>query len=174
MAPKLIYYGTDHSHRLSVLQAAGYVVENCKSAPELVNCLESDAEILAILFSDEEPETPLEAADIARVRCSAPQIVFHDSAALEDEIGFDFIIANLTPPSEWLKDIASLIEQSRRASSQQGSPSGKVLAIDATPSKIRRIERDSAPANADLRDFGAPPGEPTSRPGSNVDPRYLV
>lgn len=155
MAPKLIYYGSDNSHRLSVLQAAGYIVENCKSAPELVSVLESDAEILAILFSDEEPETPLEAVGIARARCSAPQIIFHDSTALEDEIGFDFIIANLTPPSEWLKDVASLIEETRR-SSFASAPSGKVRPFDAIPNKIKVIERDSALTNADLRSFEPP------------------
>jgi hypothetical protein len=173
MAPKLIYYGTDHSHRVSVLRSAGYVVENCKSAPELVRFLESDAEILVIVFSDEERETPLEAVDAARARCSAPLIVFRDSATLHDAAGYDFTIPNLTPPAEWLKDIAALIEENRRSSSQ-GADSGKILAIDAAPSKIKRIERGPTSVDADLRGFGPPPEESSARPGNSADPRYLV
>lgn len=178
MAPKLIYYGTDNSHRLSVLRAAGYVVENCKSAPELISFLEYDAEILVILFADEEGEPPLEAVDVVRARCSALLMVFRDSTTLHDEIGFDFIIPNLTPPAEWLRDIASLIERNRRVAqfpSNSGSDSGKAQSIDPPPSKIKRIERDSAsPADPDLRNFGPPRDQATTDPAGGAGPRCLV
>ena len=179
MAPKLIYYGTDNSHRLSVLRAAGYFVENCRSASELVSFLESGgAEILVILFSDEERETPLEAIDIARARCSAPLIVFRDSTS-HREIGFDFIIPNLTPPAEWLKDVASQIERNHRDAAQSslhsGSDSDKVLPSDAPPSKIKRIERNSASSAAPgLRNFGPPPEQTATDPGADAGPRCLV
>jgi hypothetical protein len=173
MAPKLIYLGTDHSHRLSVLRAAGYVVENCQSAAELGGFLQSDAEILAVLFSDEERELPVEAVEIARAQCSAPLVVFRDSTNLHDGAAFDFIIPNLTPPAEWLKDVASLIEHSRRTSAQDAGP-GKVLPIDAMTSKIKRIERDSTSAEVDLRGFGPTPEESSGRPGNGAGPHYVV
>ena len=89
MAPKLIYCGSDNSHRLSVLRSAGYTVENCGSASDLGSFLAPGAEILVILFSDEEKETLPEMIDTARACCSAPLAVFRHSSNIQDDIGYD-------------------------------------------------------------------------------------
>ena len=92
MAPKLIYCGSDNSHRLSVLRSAGYTVENCGSASDLGSFLAPGAEILVILFSDEEKETLPEMIDTARACCSAPLAVFRHSSNIQDDIGYDLFL----------------------------------------------------------------------------------
>jgi len=174
MAPKLIYCGSDNSHRLSVLRSAGYTVENCGSASDLGSFLAPGAEILVILFSDEEKETLPEMIDTARACCSAPLAVFRHSSNIQDDIGYDLVIPNLTPPNEWLHDIASLIQRRQMERERHSASPSKATPTGAIPDKIKRFERHSAPTDADLRSFGQPPEESPGRPGNNGDSRYLV
>jgi hypothetical protein len=170
MAPKLIYFGADTSHRLSVLRASGYVVDNCMSPSELIAALNSGAEILAVLCSDGDGETIVNAIDDGRAPCPAPLVVFSDSCSLCDGVGYDFIIPNLTAPTEWLQDIAALIGQRRRAASA-GSQFAKVLPMENAPRRIVRME--SAPDDHG-ESLAPPPDDPRQGHRNRFDRGYIV
>jgi hypothetical protein len=175
MALEMIYYGADTSHRVSVLVAAGYAVKNCKSPSELTQCLQSGDEILAVLFCDQVGDLPLDVIAAARARCSAPIILFRESAGADDPSAFDFIIPNLTPPGDWLRDIAEQIERHRRPVSQQPPQSVKVLPIDGSANKIRLMEREnSTTPDAAFEILGPPPRDPTDGAGPGQDPRSFI
>lgn len=175
MALEILYYGADTSHRVSVFVAAGYAVENCRSSSELIQALESREEILAIVFCDHDGSLPLDEIAIVRTRSSAPLILFCDSNGADDASDFNFVIPNLTPPADWLRDIAFVIERHRRSAVQERAKSAKALPIDDPPSKIKLVERESTSApDSDLQRLSPPPKESTTAGETGSGPHYLT
>ena len=136
MTVRILYYGTDISHRLMVLTTAGFTVEHCVDASQLATSLDSGKETAAVLISDYDSRVAEEAVVVARAHSSAPVILFRDSNHNHDEADFDFIIPNLTQPQSWLQDIAGVINRGR------GSVPHEVLPIGGPPGRITLLARD--------------------------------
>jgi hypothetical protein len=113
MAANLVYFGVDTCHRLPVLMRAGYMVENCGSALQLEAVFDSSCPAEAVLMTDHEGKLPQDAITLTRSRSLAPLILFRDSNHSYAESAFDLVIPSLTPPGQWLEQIALLLEESR-------------------------------------------------------------
>jgi hypothetical protein len=126
MAATLVYYGIDTCHRLSVLAQAGYSIENCSSLDDLGTTLGYCSEDTAVLMTDHDGRLPQEAIALTRSRSAALLILFRNSSLACVDSSFDLVIPSLTPPEQWLRQIADLIDRSLllRSNSQQRAENG--------------------------------------------------
>ncbi len=113
MAVRVIHFGPDECHRLTVLRSAGYCVDACGSLPELHASLEAGVTADAVFLSDGEGVEPDQAVSLARSRCSAPVILFCSTNRSYKDSSFDLVVPNLTPPEIWLSEVNSLIAETR-------------------------------------------------------------
>lgn len=111
MAARILYFGRDTCHRLPVLVRSGYAVVNCISHEELCAALQSAHAPAAVLMADNNPGTAQQAISLLRSRSPVPLVLFRDSYRVLVESPFDLVIPTLTPPAQWLADIASLLAQ---------------------------------------------------------------
>lgn len=110
MAANVIHFGEDVCFRLPVLESAGYSVAECHSVELLSAALGQNPE--AVLL-EEEPKALTEAAAILiRSRSAASLILFRSEVDSFTAGDFDLVIPSLTPPEEWLSEIATLLERS--------------------------------------------------------------
>lgn len=111
MAANVLYFGPDECKRVRVLESAGYSVREYHKIEELKSALESPSQPAAVVVSDvERPYAhPLVEIIHSRVR-SAPVIIFPSRNEPELEESADLVIPPLTPPEEWLREIAELLE----------------------------------------------------------------
>jgi hypothetical protein len=118
MATSVVHFGEDICFRLQVLESAGYSVAECHSIELLSSALRQNPE--AVLL-EEEPQSLIEAAAFLTRSCSAASLVLFRSEVDSFTAGdFDLVVPSLTPPEEWLSEIADLLQRSRavRAESQ--------------------------------------------------------
>jgi hypothetical protein len=111
MATRIIHFGEDTCHRLSVLKSAGYFVAECDDVTQLQAALQSELGIDAVLLTDREGEAFEDAIRIARSFSSVPLILFRDTNLNIAEAGFDLVIPVLTPPEQWLDELGALIKR---------------------------------------------------------------
>ncbi|MGA7107300.1 MAG: hypothetical protein WBV28_19415 [Terracidiphilus sp.] len=112
MAARIIYFGPDTCHRLPILSNAGYTIENCTSVEQLHAALTLD-QADAVLLTDSGNDVP-EAIDFLGSHSALPLILFCDSQSNSPGSGVDLIVPILTPPSLWLAEIQTLLDQSRQ------------------------------------------------------------
>jgi hypothetical protein len=110
---RVIHFGPDDCHRLMVLRSAGYAVENCDSLRQLGMSLSGGASAEAVLMSDGEGVSALEALKVARTHSALPLVLFRSANHRYEELGFDLVVHSLTPPEVWLNDVETLIERTR-------------------------------------------------------------
>jgi hypothetical protein len=122
MTARIVYFGEDTCHRLSVLKRTGYFVADCKSLEQLHTTLQFWTEADAVLMADDNGDISRDAIALTRSRSSALLILFRDSNRDDAESDFDWVVPVLTPPSNWLKDIAALIELRRMRRSAERLP----------------------------------------------------
>jgi hypothetical protein len=134
MSAKILYFGPDKCHRLLVLVAAGYVVENCDSLQHLDDALRSGQETRAILLSDQDSRVTDEAITLARSQSGAPVILFRDSNRERTGSSVDLVVPTLTSPSQWLSEIAALL-----------SDYGLLRTEHKLPRKSRLLHAESTP-----------------------------
>jgi hypothetical protein len=120
MAAQLLYFGQDDSHRVQVLQCAGYDVRECSSPQQLTSILCAGIAFDAILVNEEELALSPEILPNARAAISAPVVLFHHNCTAFDSDSFDLVIHNLTPPNQWLSELRELIEQTRTKHARAG------------------------------------------------------
>jgi len=141
MAANLVYFGVDTCHRLPVLMRAGYTVENCYSALQLEAVFDSISPAEAVLMTDHEGKLPQDAITLTRCRPVTPLILFRDSNHSYAESAFDLVVPSLTPPGQWLEQIALLLGESRvlRAKSELLRVESRMLQHEAI-----LLQRDAA------------------------------
>jgi hypothetical protein len=141
MAANIVYFGVDTCHRLPVLERAGYSVENCYSVLQLDAVLDSGRPAEAVLMTDHDGNLPQDAITLTHSRSVAPLVLFRDANCSYAETAFDLVIPSLTPPEQWLEQIASLLEKSRALRAQSELlPSGTRMLQQETI----RLQRDAA------------------------------
>jgi hypothetical protein len=113
MAARIIYFGPDTCHRLPILSNAGYTIENCTSIEQLRAALKAIDQADAVLLTDSGNGVP-EAIDFLGSHSAVPLILFCDSQSNSPGSGVDLIVPILTPPSLWLAEIETLLDQSRQ------------------------------------------------------------
>ena len=120
MTTRVIHYGVDDCHRLTVLRGIGYAVEDCSSLAELRAALSQNRDAEAVLISEMEGDVPEDAAALAKCSSQAPLVLFRISNGFCREEKFDLIVEALASPQQWVSDVNALIQRSRTldASSQ--------------------------------------------------------
>ena len=107
----IIHYGADDCHRVPVLKFAGYAVADCRSIAQLHAALQAIAEAGAVVMTGIGDLAPHRAVSIARCASTAPLVLFPEGASSLVEPEFDLVIPALTPPEQWLSDLAELIDR---------------------------------------------------------------
>ena len=134
MPARIIHFGDDHWHRVSVLQHAGVKVDVCRTAGELVSNLRTGTDPDAIVISQSRAVDPITAKSLARTVTLAPVILFPQHPHEPDAREFDMVVQPLTPPDDWLGDFWALIGQSRELHAQS----------EALWETSRQLRRESA------------------------------
>lgn len=118
MAARIIHFGPDDCHRLTVLRSAGYSVDACGSLGQLRASLVADREADAVVMTEGDGVAPEEAITLARSHSSAPVVLFSGSNRSYEESSFDLVVHSLTPPDEWLVEVDVLIAKNRELRAQ--------------------------------------------------------
>ena len=112
MDVQIIHYGVDDCHRVPVLQFAGYAISDCRSSiAQLRAVLQSTQNAGAVVMTGIEELAPQRAVSIARSISTAPLVLFPGNASGIVEPEFDLVIPALTPPEQWLSEMAELIDR---------------------------------------------------------------
>lgn len=114
MAARVLHFGDDDCHRVTILESAGYAVEQCTSLRQFTANLQAGSERDAIFITERDGVSPAEAAAAARSHSPAPLVLFRTSNRRAPEKQFDLVVDSLEPPERWLKDVSALIEKSRK------------------------------------------------------------
>ncbi|MGB6686871.1 MAG: hypothetical protein WBE76_03420 [Terracidiphilus sp.] len=120
MGARIVHFGSDTCHRVPVLKSAGYSIDDCRSVAQLHSALQMSAEAAAVVMTEPDGTAPERAISITRSSSTAPLILFPSRGLEYKESDFDLVVPVLTPPEQWLNDIAALIQRSLaiRAQSQ--------------------------------------------------------
>ena len=112
MAARVIHFGNDDCYRLSVLRRAGYEIADCSDVIQFRAALESETEADAIMLNDSEGMVTEHVISLAS-ECPAPTILFSNTARSYQTEEVELVVPALTPPHEWLLDLANLIIRTR-------------------------------------------------------------
>lgn len=118
MAAHILHIGMDDCHRATVLQSAGYGVEEYASLQQLADALDEMPGADAVILSETENIVPEIVIRLVRGRSAAPAIFFCRSNCTVNAEHFDLVIPPLTPPEKWLEQVSSLLERPRVARAQ--------------------------------------------------------
>lgn len=111
MAASVLYFGPDEYNRVQVLESAGYSVRACNKVEDLKLALKIPPLPSAVLMKCAGYCKP--AIEIVHSAALAPVIVFPNPDKFELEESVDLVVPPLTPPAEWLRELAEIIERSR-------------------------------------------------------------
>ena len=111
IAAKLLHFGTDDCNRLLVLRSVGYSVELCPTVEEFHPALQKRPDADAVLVRAASERESRQVVRLAREHSNAPLVLFNTYYDYADEDQFELVISPLTPPEEWLRQIAGLIKQ---------------------------------------------------------------
>lgn len=114
MAAHVLHFGDDDCHRVSILESAGYNVEQCASLRQFVANLQAGSQRDAIFITERDGASPSDAAAAARSHSPAPLILFRTSNRRAAEKQFDLVVDSLEPPEQWLNEVRATIEKGRR------------------------------------------------------------
>ena len=113
MAVRVIHFGPDDCHRLTVLRSAGYSVDACNSLGQLHASLLAGGVADAVVMSDGEGVAPAEVISLARTHSSAPVVLFRGTNRAYEDSMFDLVVHTLTPPEVWLTEVDAVIAKHR-------------------------------------------------------------
>lgn len=111
MAASVLHVGIDDCNRALVLRDNGYSVEVCPTFEEFRSTIEQRSDAEAVLVTERPGRERNEIVTLTRSWSRAPLVLF--SSSYEEATEFDLLIPPLVHPSEWLRRIATIIEQSR-------------------------------------------------------------
>jgi hypothetical protein len=113
MPANVLYFGRDRSDCLTALKSAGFHVHSSSRVFELQLALRDSADTEAVLISEADGKSSMEAAGLARVLTLAPLVLLQSAEPVCDEAGFDLVVPYRTDPDDWVYDLANLILRGR-------------------------------------------------------------
>lgn len=114
MAANVLYFGPDEWKRVEVLESAGYAVHQCLQISDLKSALEVPPQPVAVVINSLGHTSFAPAVKIIHTQAaSMPVIAFPSPGESGFEQDVDLVIPPLTPPEEWLKEMAALLNRSR-------------------------------------------------------------
>lgn len=112
MSVQIVHYGVDDCHRVPVLKFAGYSIADCRSVAQLRAALRSTQEAGAVVITQIDDQASRCAVSITRSTSTVPLVLFPWRTSCNFESEFDLVIPALTPPEQWLCEVAELIDRS--------------------------------------------------------------
>jgi CRP/FNR family cyclic AMP-dependent transcriptional regulator len=113
MTARIIHFGIDDFDRLRILREAGYSVDSSSSLAEFHSFFTSSAPVDAVAITESRGALPANLMSFNQVISSVPLILFQGWTSNGNESGFNLVVPVLTPPNKWLKEIETLVDQSR-------------------------------------------------------------
>jgi hypothetical protein len=110
---RIIHFGKDDCHRVSVLRSEGYAVEDCRSLRAFREALEAQPD--AVFITEREGSLQKDAVSLSRSCSTAPLVLFRRSNSDLRGESFDLVIDSLSPPTRWLMEIGELLARSGTA-----------------------------------------------------------
>jgi hypothetical protein len=117
-AATVIHFGRDESDRMEALQDVGIEVLESDSLDRLRMHFGREADVHAVLVSEETPECAEEVAAFVQRHSPAPVILLRCSEAALDESRFDRVYAPHKAMPFWVLEMAVVIEQFRMSLAQ--------------------------------------------------------
>jgi hypothetical protein len=174
MGVRIIHYGVDDCHRVPVLKFAGYSIADCQSIVQLRAALQSTEDPGAVVMTEIEDMAPRRAVSIVRSTSSAPLVLFPGRASgiFEFEFEFDLVIPVLTPPEQWLSDMAELIDRwfALRARTHALSAQSALLRLESSRA-VRKSQQERMRSRAECAKNRENPGETRYGADSEEHPR---
>jgi hypothetical protein len=130
IAAKVLHFGADDCSRMLVLRSVGYSVDLCPTVEDFHSMLQKRADADAVLVTTGPAGERQQVITLTRAHSHAPLVLFNPSYDYADVGEFDLVIAPLTRPEEWLRKIATVIEQSRALKRCGDGNTGAVSAVD--------------------------------------------
>jgi hypothetical protein len=115
MAARVVCFGADDCNRSLVLRNVGYQVDRCPSLIEFRTLIRERADADAVLVTERPTADRRQVVTLTREHSRARLVLFDNSYDDTDEGAYDLIVPPLTPPREWLREIADLIERSQNS-----------------------------------------------------------
>jgi hypothetical protein len=109
MAARVIHYGVDDCHRLTVLRGLGYSVDDCSSLAQLRAAFSANRQADAVCITETEGNSPEAAVFLAKSASQAPLVLFRRSNGLCSEEKFDLVVDTLTSPQQWVNAVETLV-----------------------------------------------------------------
>lgn len=113
MAASVLYFGPDEWNRVQVFESAGYAVQQCLKISDLESELKKSLPAVVVMNSSAHASFR-PALELVRAQAASARIIAFPSPG---ESGFeksvDLVVPPLTPPDDWLQELAALLEQSR-------------------------------------------------------------
>jgi hypothetical protein len=133
-AASLIHFGLDVCFRIPVLEDAGYSVIECLGINDLHAHLTGFQQFDAVAMGSTQDVRLGSVISLVRATSTAPLILFKSFDEEHPDDEFDLVIPVCVLPNRWLKDIDSLIRESRglRAHSRALRASSASLREDST------------------------------------------
>lgn len=141
MAARVLHFGEDDCHRVTILESAGYRVEQCTSLRQFLADLQAGKERDAIFITERDGVSPAEAAAVARSHSPAPLVLFRTSNRRAPEKQFDLVVDSLEPPERWLKDVSALIEKTRKLRARSATLVPESRELRGEPAAVRLQSR---------------------------------
>ncbi len=141
MADRIVHFGTDDCHRALVLTNTGYEVADCGTSLKALESALQENEFCAIAISEDHTRLAEQAAITARSLTAVPIILFEGAARRYDSSNFDHIIERGTPPPDWLRQFAAVVDRSRATREQSRNISRESAFLQQQSAGTRAIAR---------------------------------
>ena len=141
MSARIIHVGKDEWHRLSVLRRAGLSVQQCGSVEELSDILRTGTNPDAVVVSQSLSLNASAEPQAIKSLVSCPTILF-PSDSYTSSRGCDLVIAPLTTPDLWLRQIWALILESRKVKAQSRKLRERSAELRHESAEARRVTRE--------------------------------
>lgn len=127
MAGIVLYFGPDEWNRVQVLESAGYAVCQCLKISDLESELKKSPHPAAVVVNGFAHASFKPAVELLHTQAASARIIaFPGPGESGFEKSVDLVVPPLTPPEEWLREMAELLSQTRatleQAISIQGQP----------------------------------------------------
>ena len=108
-AARVLHFGRDTSHRVTVLRSEGYTVESCATLEQMIRWFRT-GQAADLLCISEDPSCAAEGAlAVARAYSRAPLVLFRANYHRYVQRSWNLEVHPLTPPEVWLRELARLL-----------------------------------------------------------------
>src|ERR1700733_3287267 len=112
MTARIVHFGIDDFDRLRTLRDAGYSVDSSGSLAEFHSFFTSSAPVDAVAITESRGALPANPMSFNQGITGVPLILFQGWTSNGNESEFNLVVPLLAPQNKWLKEIATLVDQS--------------------------------------------------------------